>query len=95
MSKRKKLYKLNVFVKAVEELARRKGFIVRAHEGKKGSAVAFEVFATATQTIPDKVWTVHTAHTRKREIWSPEDYRKPCDNLGGTHEEFEEILSSI
>ncbi len=93
MSKQR-LYKLESYIKAVEELARRNRLIVRV-ENKKGSAVAFKVFLRATDSTPDSVWVIHTQHTRKREVWSKEDYRKPSRNLGGEVEDFLIILENI
>lgn len=93
MSKQK-LYKLDSYIKAVEELARRNRLIVRI-ANKKGSAVAFKVFLRATDPTPDSIWVIHTKHTRKREVWSNEDYRKPSRHLGGETEDFLIILENI
>ena len=77
---RPKLYPLKDYIKAAEKLAAKKGLRLEVTPGK-GSAVRFDVFM-AGEIEPWEIWAVHTSHTKKREIWSKEDYKKPDRCLG-------------
>lgn len=93
----RKLYPLDAYIRAVEELARRHGLSVRPYQGKK-NAVGFRVFKSNNSEIPIEVWTIHTEHGRgkSRLVWSRGDMKKPALNImGATQEEFEEILDSL
>ncbi len=87
-------YQLNSYVRAVKEMAKRKGFErVDYFRGSK-NAIRFEVFIPR-ETIPTAFWTIHVSHDRKELVWSRDDYRKPDINLNGRPGEFVEVLENI
>jgi hypothetical protein len=87
-------YALNDYIKAVDKLAFIKGVTIK-YFYNKGSAVRFEVFINKEE-IPVEMWVVHTNHSKKREVWSKEDYRKPEKYIKGSRSgEFIEILEQI
>lgn len=87
-------YPLNIYIKAVEILAVRKGFSKIEVYNKSGSAVHFDVFL-GRDTVPHSMWQVHSLHDKKRTIISKEDYKKVTRNLNCTLEEFLEVLKNI
>ena len=91
---RPKQYPLNDYIKAVEKLAALKNLRMVVSQGSSGSAIRFEVFVDNDQ-VPIEIWTIHTIHSKKREVWSKEDYRKPDRCLGARAGEFMEILESL
>ena len=84
-------YPLNVYIKAVEILARTKGFREVKIFNKDGSVVHFEVFL-GTDIIPHSMWNVHSLHDKKRTVYSKEDYKKVTRHLNCTLEEFLAVL---
>lgn len=84
-------YALKTYIKAVEILAKTKGFREVKNYNSSGSAVHFEVFI-GTETIPHSMWQVHGSHDKKRTVYSKEDYKKVTRHLNCTLEEFLEIL---
>ncbi|MEK7187138.1 MAG: hypothetical protein AAB690_02475 [Patescibacteria group bacterium] len=92
MPKRKQ-YRLNDYLKAVTILAEQKGFRVEYFLGNK-NAIRFEVFRKEQDEIWE-MWTIHTEHSKKKEVWSKEDYRKPDQHLNARPGEFLEILETL
>lgn len=92
MPKRKQ-YSLKEYIKAVEILAERKKLRIAVSYGSK-NAIRFDVFMV-TETKPADMWVIHTEHTKRREVWSKENYRKPDRCLDARPGEFLEILEEI
>ena len=87
-------YQIKVYVKAVHEMAKLKGFHgVEYFRGSK-NAYRFEVFLP-NEVEPTSFWTIHVSHNRKEEVWSKDDYRKPDIHLNGRSGEFVEILEKV
>ncbi|MEK7081254.1 MAG: hypothetical protein AAB902_02615 [Patescibacteria group bacterium] len=84
-------YALKTYIKAVEILAKTKGFSKIEFHSKSGSAVRFEAFV-GNDTVPHSMWVVHVLHDKRKTIYSKEDYRKVTVNLVCTMEEFLEVL---
>lgn len=84
-------YPLNTYIKAVEKLAKVKGFSKIEYYSKSGSGWRFEAFI-GSETTPTSFCVIHTEHTKKKEITSMEDYKKAVRVLNATFEEFIEIL---
>lgn len=84
-------YPLKTYIKAVEIIAKQKGFREIKVCSKKGSAVRFDTFVNSEEDV-HSAWTVHSKHNKKRTIYSKEDYRKVPRHLNCTLEEFIEIL---
>ncbi len=87
-------YPLNIYIKAVEIIAKTRGFSRIEVNNKSGSAVRFDAFVGA-DTEPHSMWVVHSSHDKKRTIIAKEDYRKVPRHLNCTLEEFVEVLQSI
>ena len=76
-----KQYSLDEYINAVESLASSKGFRIKVFQ-KTGSAIRFEVYRREEVEIWD-MWVVHTKHnSKRREIWSRDNYKKPDKCLG-------------
>ena len=84
-------YALKTYIKAVEILAKTKGFRGIRVYNSDGSAVHFDAFV-GTDTVPHSMWQVHALHDKKRTIYSKEDYKKVAKHLNCTMEEFLEVL---
>lgn len=84
-------YPLNTYIKAVEKLAKAKGFSKIEYYSKSGSGWRFEAFI-GTEVVPTSFWVIHTEHSKRKEIISKEDYKKAVRVLNATFEEFLEIL---
>ena len=84
---------LKDYIKAVQILAAKKKLRVEVYQGNK-NAIRFEVFQGDNQE-PWEMWTIHTEHSKRKEIWSPEDYKKPDLHLSAESGEFVKILDSI
>lgn len=86
-------YALKDYIKAVEILASTKNLQIKCfYTGKNG--VRFEVFQGA-ETIPWDMWVVHTEHSKRREIWSRDNYKKPDQCIGAEAGTFVKILESL
>ncbi len=90
---RPRQYPLKDYLKAVELLAERKGFRVEHFLGNN-NAIRFEVFRKE-QTEIWEMWTIHTLHSKRREVYSRDDLRKPDLHLNGRPGEFLEILEKV
>ena len=84
-------YPLKKYVKAVSAIAKKNGFERVEHFPTKGSIVRFELFRI-DQEVPTAFWVVHHNHSRKKEIWSKEDYKKAAMRLNCS---VDELISSI
>lgn len=87
-------YALKTYIKAVEILAKTKGFREIKIYNSGGSAVHFDVFM-GSETTPHSMWQVHALHDKKRTVISKEDYKKVTRHLNCTLEEFLEVLKNI
>lgn len=90
---KQKHWSLANYIKAVDILAERKGFVIKSFLNKH-NGIHFDAFRKGESEVWD-VWTIHTEHTKKREIWSKEDYRKPDRCLDARAGEFLEVLESL
>lgn len=92
MPKRKQ-YPLKEYIKAVEILAERKKLRVAVSYSSK-NAIRFDVFREE-EAEPHEMWVIHTEHTKRREVWSKEKYRKPDRCLDARPGEFLDILEEM
>lgn len=90
---RPKKYSLKEYIKAVEILAKRKQLRIEVSYGLK-NAIRFDVFI-GNEEEPWDMWVIHTEHTKRREVWSKENYRKPDRCLDARSGEFLEILEEM
>lgn len=80
-------YELNSYIKAVENLALKKGFDKVLNIKTGGSVVRFELFLK-NESKPTSMWVIHHDHNRKKTIWSKEDYKKAASRLQCTYDEL-------
>jgi hypothetical protein len=92
MPKRKQ-YPLKEYIRAAVTLAERKKLRIAVSYGSK-NAIRFDVFM-GNETEPRDMWVVHTEHTKRREVWSKENYQKPDHCLNARPGEFLEILGEL
>jgi hypothetical protein len=88
-----KLYPLKDYIKGAEVLASTENRRLEVHYGK-GSAVRFEIF-NGDEKIPSEFWVVHINHTKKKEIWSRDNYKKPDHCFGVEPGTFIRILENL
>jgi hypothetical protein len=82
-------YKLKVFIKAVERIAKEKKFIVSVVN--KDSGVRFELFRK-NEDIPFTFWVVHGEHDKAKKVTSRKDYKKAANELMIDLDYFESVL---
>ncbi len=87
-------HSLNDYIKAVEILAATRNLDVRCFYGKH-NAICFELYMKDDKINPWDVWTIHTEHSKKREVWSREDYKKPDLHIGTEAGSFIKILETL
>tara|TARA_B100000745_G_scaffold267052_1_gene192605 strand:- start:8 stop:283 length:276 start_codon:yes stop_codon:yes gene_type:complete len=80
-------YPLKKYIKVVEFFVKENGLEQLKTVPNKGSVVRFEIYEVGS-TKPLAMWVIHHGHTRKKEIWSPEDYKKAARCLNCDYKEF-------
>jgi len=87
-------YKLDHYVKAVEQSLLEFGYGRINHGYSNGSVYTFEVFEKGSETSPCVVWSIHFGHNKKKEIYS-DDLKKIYQKTTVTKERFIEILQNL
>ena len=82
-------YKLKVFIRAVERIAKEKKFTISIVN--KDSGVRFELFSNE-ETVPFAFWVVHGEHDKAKKVTSKKDYKKAATELMIDLDYFESIL---
>jgi len=82
-------YKLKVFIKVVEKIAKEKKFIIEVVN--KANGVRFELFRKG-EDIPFTFWVVHGEHDKAKRVNSRKDYKKAASELMTDFDYFESIL---
>ncbi|MBC8464780.1 MAG: hypothetical protein H8D63_00145 [Parcubacteria group bacterium] len=85
---------LKDYCKAVELCAENRGYGYVKHGPKKGSVYSFEIFEDKDAVAPAIIWHIHTAHSKKREIYV-DDLKKAWERTAIPREDFISTLRSI
>ncbi len=87
-------YPLKKYIKAVEQIAEENNLAEVRYFFTKGSIVRFELFEKKEEK-PMCFWIIHHAHTKKKQVWSKDDYRKAADRLNCSLEDFIDRIKSL
>ena len=80
-------YPLKKYIKVIERIAKMNGLDRVESIPNKGSIIRLELYKK-NRDEPLVMWTIHHSHSRKKEIWSPEDYKKAARNLNCDYRVF-------
>jgi hypothetical protein len=85
---------LKDYCKAVEMCAEKRGYGYVKYGPKKGSVYSFEIFEHKDAVAPAIIWNIHTAHSKKKEIYSS-DLKKVWERTAIPRTDFIDTLHSM